>query len=424
MKILIIGSGGRENVLAWKIKQSLKCSKLFVAPGNAGTAAICQNIDLDIYDFKKVKEILIQLSIGMIIIGPEAPLVGGLHDYLISIEELSDIIIVGPKKEAAKLEGSKEFAKKFMLKNNIPTAKYRSFTKENIEEGYDYIENNPSPYVLKADGLASGKGVLIVNDKNEAKRELKEMLLNSKFGEASKMVVIEEFLSGAELSCFIFTDGKNYVTLPFAKDYKKIGENDKGLNTGGMGAVSPVSFVTKKFERKIHDRIIKPSMKGILEGKLEYKGFIFIGLIKVGENPYVIEYNVRMGDPEAEVVIPRIKTDLVDLFLTIKNNSLSNFELEIDKRAVATVMAVSGGYPEKYKKGYRISGLNDKSDSIYFHAGTKIDSDGEVITSGGRVIAVTSYGNNHYEAISKSYVEINKIKFKDINYRKDIGFDL
>jgi len=424
MKILIIGSGGRENVLAWKIKQSSKYAKLFVAPGNAGTAEICQNIDLDIKDFAKIKDILIEFSIEMIIIGPEAPLVGGLHDYLISIEELRHIIIVGPKKEAAKLEGSKKFAKEFMLKNNIPTAKYQSFTKENIEQGYNYIDNNPSPYVLKADGLASGKGVLIIDNKNEAKRELKEMLLNSKFGEASKMVVIEEFLSGTELSCFIFTDGKGYVTLPFAKDYKKIGENDKGLNTGGMGAVSPVPFVSKDFERKIHERIIKPTMKGIIYGNLEYKGFIFIGLIKVGENPYVIEYNVRMGDPEAEVVIPRIKNDLVELFSTIKNNSLGNIELEIDKRSVATIMAVSGGYPENYKKGYKISGLNRRSESIFFHAGTKIDSDGEVITAGGRVIAVSSYGNNHKEAIKKSYKAIDKIKFKNINYRKDIGFDL
>ena len=311
-----------------------------------------------------------------------------------------------------------------MLKNNIPTAKHQSFTKENIEQGYNYIDNNPSPYVLKADGLASGKGVLIIDNKNEAKRELKEMLLNSKFGEASKMVVIEEFLSGTELSCFIFTDGKGYVTLPFAKDYKKIGENDKGLNTGGMGAVSPVPFVSKDFERKIHERIIKPTMKGIIYGNLEYKGFIFIGLIKVGENPYVIEYNVRMGDPEAEVVIPRIKNDLVELFSTIKNNSLGNIELEIDKRSVATIMAVSGGYPENYKKGYKISGLNKENESIFFHAGTKIDSDGEVITAGGRVIAVSSYGNNHNEAIKKSYKAIDKIKFKNINYRKDIGFDL
>jgi len=424
MNILIIGSGGREHALAWKIVQSPNCSELYVAPGNAGTAMLAKNINLNVNDFKKIKEVIHSNLINMIIIGPEDPLVNGLHDYLIAHNELENLLIVGPKKAAAKLEGSKEFAKQFMIKHNIPTAKHEIFTRDSLQQGYDYLESNSPPFVLKADGLAAGKGVLIIKDREEAKDELREMLLYAKFGEASKKVVIEEFLSGIEISCFILTDGNSHITLPMAKDYKKIKEGDKGLNTGGMGAVSPVPFVTKDFEKKINERIIMPTIKGLKGDKLDFQGVLFIGLIKVKENPYVIEYNVRLGDPETEVVIPRIKNDIVELLKATANKTLDKIDLEIDNRSVATIMAVSGGYPDKHKKGVIVNGCNEISESVFFHAGTKLNDKGQVITSGGRVIAVSSYGINHKEAIEKSYLEMKKIDFEGIYYRKDIGFDL
>ena len=424
MNILILGSGGREHTLAWKILQSPRCKKLFISPGNGGTEKIATNLKIDINDFKAVREIIINNKIEMIVIGPEEPLVNGLTDYLKDESMFSDLIIIGPDKYGALLEGSKSYSKEFLKKYNIPTADYFTVDNKNISEGYKFLDKMKKPYVLKANGLAAGKGVLIINDLEEAKIQLKEMIFNSKFGEASRKVVIEEFLSGIELSCFVLTDGKSFKILPMAKDYKRIGEGDTGLNTGGMGAVSPVPFVDNKFLNKIKNKIIFPTLSGLKEEKVVYRGFIFIGLIKVKEEPFVIEYNVRMGDPETEVVFPRIKGDIVEIFEAIYNQKLDKVNFDIDKRHAATIMLVSGGYPETYKKGFEIEISDDIDKSIIFHAGTKISNSGNLVTSGGRVISVTSLADTYNEAIKRSYQTIKKIKFEKMYFRKDIGFDL
>ncbi|MBU2938071.1 phosphoribosylamine--glycine ligase [Lacinutrix sp. C3R15] len=423
MTILILGSGGREHTFAWKISQSPLCKNLFVAPGNSGTAALATNVDIGVTDFQSIKTLVLEKAIDMVVVGPEDPLVQGVHDFFLQDEALKHVAVIGPEKAAAELEGSKEFAKEFLYRHNIPTAAYQSFDATSVEAGYAFLETLKAPYVLKADGLAAGKGVLILNDLDEAKAELKSMLVDAKFGAASTKVVIEEFLDGIELSCFVLTDGKNYKILPTAKDYKRIGEGDTGLNTGGMGAVSPVPFATDAFLSKIEERIVKPTISGLQKDNLPYKGFVFIGLIKVGDDPKVIEYNVRMGDPETEVVLPRLKNDLVEIFQAIANQTLDAIEIEIDERAATTVMLVSGGYPEAYEKGKEITGVHDITDSIAFHAGAKLDGD-KIVTSGGRVMAVTSYGDTYQEAIKKSYQSIDKLYFDKMNYRKDIGFDL
>ncbi len=423
MNILILGSGGREHTFAWKIAKSSRCNKLYVAPGNSGTAEIAENINLKVTDFEAVRAVVLSHQIDIVVVGPEDPLVQGIHDYFLNHEELNGIAVIGPQKAAAELEGSKEFAKEFMMRHNIPTAAYKSFTRDNVVEGYKFLETLSPPYVLKADGLAAGKGVLILHDLDEAKLELKQMLVGAKFGDASTKVVIEEFLDGIELSCFVLTDGNNYKILPTAKDYKRIGEGDTGLNTGGMGAVSPVPFATPAFLNKIEERIVKPTVFGLQKDNLPYQGFIFIGIIKVGDDPKVIEYNVRMGDPETEVVLPRVKTDMVEIFEAISNKSLDKINIEIDDRAATTVMLVSGGYPEAYERGKEITGLENIKDSIPFHAGA-VKSNGEIITTGGRVMAITSYGNTYQEAIERCYKNISKLKFEKMCYRKDIGFDL
>ena len=423
MNILIIGSGGREHTLAWKINQSSKLEKLFVAPGNAGTAGIAQNIAIDVNDFEAIKRIVLKEGINMVVVGPEDPLVNGIHDFFLHDPALMNVSVIGPAKKAATLEGSKEFAKQFMIRHNIPTASYKSFTPYEIEEGIHFLNTIKPPYVLKADGLAAGKGVLILDSLDEAKKELQDMLLNAKFGDASSVVVIEEFLSGIELSCFVLTDGKDYKVLPMAKDYKRIGEGDTGLNTGGMGAISPVPFVTEEFLDKVHKRIIKPTIEGLRKDQLPYKGFIFIGLIKVGDDPFVIEYNVRLGDPETEVVIPRIKNDLIELFDAVSNGKLNSIELEIDERTATTVMIVSGGYPQAYKKGIEIEGIQNVEGSIVYHAGTQL-KEGKILTNGGRVLAITSFGRDFREGLNKSYQSIKNIKFNNMYYRKDLGFDL
>lgn len=423
MNILILGSGGREHTFAWKIAKSSRCNKLYVAPGNSGTAEIAENINLKVTDFEAVRAVALSHQIDIVVVGPEDPLVQGIHDYFLNHEELNGIAVIGPQKAAAELEGSKEFAKEFMMRHNIPTAAYKSFTRDNVVEGYKFLETLSPPYVLKADGLAAGKGVLILHDLDEAKLELKQMLVGAKFGDASTKVVIEEFLDGIELSCFVLTDGNNYKILPTAKDYKRIGEGDTGLNTGGMGAVSPVPFATPAFLNKIEERIVKPTVFGLQKDNLPYQGFIFIGIIKVGDDPKVIEYNVRMGDPETEVVLPRVKTDMVEIFEAISNKSLDKINIEIDDRAATTVMLVSGGYPEAYERGKEITGLENIKDSIPFHAGA-VKSNGEIITTGGRVMAITSYGNTYQEAIERCYKNISKLKFERMCYRKDIGFDL
>ena len=423
MNILLLGSGGREHALAWKMLQSNHCSKLYVAPGNAGTAAIATNLAVNPNDFTSVKQHVLDLNINLVVVGPEDPLVNGVYDFFKNEEQLAHIPVIGPSKVGAQLEGSKEFAKEFLVKNNIPTARYQSFTKDTVEAGCEFLTTLSAPYVLKADGLAAGKGVLILSDLAEAQQELRNMLVDAKFGDASSKVVIEEFLDGIELSCFVLTDGKSYKILPTAKDYKRIGEGDTGLNTGGMGAVSPVPFATPEFLNKIEERIVKPTIQGLQNDAIEYKGFVFIGLIKVGDDPYVIEYNVRMGDPETEVVMPRLKSDLVEIFKAIGSQTLDQITLEIDDRAATTIMVVSGGYPEDYAKGKVISGLDKITDSIPFHAGTTL-KEGEIVTSGGRVIAVTSYGDTYKEAIAKSYESIKNIEFEGMYYRKDIGFDL
>ncbi len=423
MNILILGSGGREHTFAWKIAQSPKCKQLFVAPGNSGTAEVATNVNIGVNDFEAIKELVLKEAISMVVVGPEDPLVNGIHDYFLNDEAIKHVAVIGPKKIAAELEGSKEFAKEFMYRHNIPTAAYESFTKETVEKGYAFLETLNAPYVLKADGLAAGKGVVILNDLEEAKAELTRMLVDAKFGKASTKVVIEEFLDGIELSCFVLTDGENYKILPTAKDYKRIGEGDTGLNTGGMGAISPVPFATDEFLNKIEDRIVKPTIDGFKKDNLPYVGFVFIGLIKVGDDPKVIEYNVRMGDPETEVVLPRLKNDLVEILETMSNGTLDTINIDIDERAATTVMLVSGGYPEAYEKGKEITGVEQIQDSIPFHAGA-ILNDGKIVTSGGRVMAITSYGDTYQEAIKKSYQNIEKLHFDKMNYRKDIGFDL
>jgi len=423
MNILILGSGGRECTLAWKLAQSSKCGDLFIAPGNAGTVNFGTNLELNPNDFKQVKEAVLNHDIQMVIVGPEDPLVLGIHDFFLEDHDLKNIPVIGPQKYAAQLEGSKEFAKEFMYRHDIPTAQYKSFTVENLEEGYEFLDTLQAPYVLKADGLAAGKGVLILNDLQEAKQELEEMLGQQKFGAASSKVVIEEFLDGIEMSSFVLTDSENYVILPNAKDYKRIGEGDKGLNTGGMGAISPVPFADAEFLSKVEKRVIIPTIEGLKKDNIAYVGFIFIGLIRVNNEPYVIEYNVRMGDPETEVVIPRIKSDLVELFKATAEKKLNNFNLDIDQRSATTVMMVSGGYPEAYDKGMQITGLEKVEDSIVFQAGTKLSGD-KILTSGGRVLAVTSYGVDFKQALKQSYKNIEKIHFEKMNYRTDIGFDL
>ena len=423
MNILILGSGGREHTLAWKISQSKKLTHLFIAPGNAGTAQLGTNIDIDIIDFKAVKETLLQQNITMLIVGPEVPLVNGIHDFIASDEELQHIAVIGPKKEGAQLEGSKKFAKEFLFRHNIPTAAYQSFTSETLEQGFQFLESLQPPYVLKADGLAAGKGVVILNDFTEAKAELEEMLTQQKFGQASSQVVIEEFLDGIEMSCFVLTDGKNYSMLPNAKDYKRIGEGDTGLNTGGMGAISPVPFADNEFLKKVDEKVIKPTMNGLLKDNLDYQGFVFIGLIKVGDEPYVIEYNVRLGDPETEVIIPRLKTDLLTVFEAYANQKLDTVTIEFDDRTATTVMLVSGGYPEGYEKEKEILGIEKVKESFIFHAGTKKSRE-KTVTNGGRVLAVTSFGSTIQEALQQSYKSIENIQFDKMNYRTDIGFDL
>lgn len=423
MNILILGSGGREHTLAWKLSQSPQLKKLCVAPGNAGTASIAQNIPIGVNDFEAIKKTVLSEDIALVVVGPEDPLVRGVHDFFLNDRELRDIPVIGPQQEAAQLEGSKEFAKQFMMRHAIPTAAYQSFTAADLEEAYGFLESLHPPYVLKADGLAAGKGVVILKDLNEAKAELRSMLVDAKFGEASATVVIEEFLDGIELSVFVLTDGNGYKVLPTAKDYKRIGEGDTGLNTGGMGAISPVPFADKTFMDKIHERIVKPTVEGLKKDELPYKGFIFIGLIKVGDDPKVIEYNVRMGDPETEVVIPRIKNDFLEVLQAVAQGTLDEVVLELDSRSATTVMLVSGGYPEAYEKGKEITGFQDITDSLVFHAGTKLNED-EVVTNGGRVMAITSLDEDFRQALQKSYQNIKKIRFDAMNYRKDIGFDL
>ena len=423
MNILIIGGGGREHTIAWKLAQSPNSGKLFVAPGNAGTHEIATNLALGVTDFEGIKQAVLDNSVGMVIVGPEDPLVNGIHDFFLADAQLQGITVVGPQQAAATLEGSKEFAKEFMKAHNIPTAQYDSFTAETVEAGCRFLETMKSPYVLKADGLAAGKGVLIIEDLAEAQDELRQMLVGKKFGSASQKVVIEEFLDGIELSCFVLTDGKNYLTLPMAKDYKRIGEGDTGLNTGGMGAISPVSFASAEFIKKIEDRVIKPTMDGFQKSNLPFQGFVFIGLIKVGDDPFVIEYNVRMGDPETEVVFSRIQNDWVELFQAVGTQTLDQHQLQIDPRTATTIMAVSGGYPEAYEKGKTITGIESAEDSVVFHAGTQMES-GVVKTSGGRVLAVTSFGADYKEALYKSYETLEKIDFDGMYYRKDLGFDL
>lgn len=423
MNILILGSGGREHTFAHKLSQSKRCDKLFVAPGNAGTSSIATNVAIKVTDFEAVKKCVVENEIEMVIVGPEDPLVQGIADYFAETAVLKNVMLIGPSKRGALLEGSKQRAKEFMMQHNIPTAAYQSFTEESLGAGKSFLETLNPPYVLKADGLAAGKGVLILNDLNEAKTELENMLAHSKFGEASAKVVIEEFLDGIELSVFVLTDGKNYKILPTAKDYKRIGEGDTGLNTGGMGAISPVPFANEVLMKKIEDRIVKPTVNGLAKENIDYKGFVFIGLIKVNNEPYVIEYNVRMGDPETEVVLPRIKNDLVDLFEATYYQKLNTVAIEIDKRTAATVMLVSGGYPEDYEKGKEITGLEYVADSIVYHAGTKLEN-GKILTNGGRVLAVTSLDDDFKKALKKSYQNIEKLSFDRMQYRGDIGFDL
>jgi len=422
MNVLILGSGGREHTFAWKIAKSSSCNKLFIAPGNAGTAEVGTNIDINVNDFDKIKEFVMIESIDIVVVGPEDPLVNGIYDFFKADDQLENVSLIGPSKEGAKLEGSKEFAKEFMIRHEIPTAKYQAFTKDNLEEGYTFLESLTAPYVLKADGLAAGKGVLILNDLQKAKDELKAMVADAKFGTASSTVVIEEFLEGIELSVFVLTDGNSYKILPSAKDYKRIGEGDTGLNTGGMGAISPVPFADRFYIEKVEREIIIPTIEGLKKDNITYKGFIFLGLINVKGQPKVIEYNVRMGDPETEVVIPRIKSDLLNLFKGIDDGTFSEKDLDITEEVATTVMLVSGGYPEAYEKDKRISGIESVEDSIVFHAGTK--NDGSVKTNGGRVIALTSFGEDIENALTKSFESAEKISFEGKYYRKDIGFDL
>jgi phosphoribosylamine--glycine ligase len=423
MRILLLGSGGREHALAWKISQSSMLDELFIAPGNAGTRNHGKNLSFSPSDFEAVKKHVLEYSIDLVVVGPEEPLVLGIYDFFLKDSELRKIPVIGPSKQGAQLEGSKDFAKQFMSRHNIPTAKYATFTQESLNEGLKFLDNMKGPYVLKADGLAAGKGVLIIKELEEAKSELASMLNHSKFGDASKKVVIEQFLTGIELSVFVLTDGESFKLLPEAKDYKRIGEGDTGLNTGGMGAISPVPFADAAFMDKVHNRIIVPTIKGLKQEMIPYKGFIFFGLINVKGDPYVIEYNCRMGDPETEVVIPRLKSDILDLFEGVATNTLSERDIEFYDKSAATVMMVSGGYPEAYEKGKNIYGLNAIVESLVFHAGTSSDGP-SVLTDGGRVLAITSYGRNLDAALEKTYDSISKISFEGAYYRKDLGFDV
>ena len=424
MNILIIGSGAREHAFCWKLNESDSVQKIYVAPGNAGTLKVAENLDIDILNFNELKNTIIEHSVDLVIVGPEIPLIEGIVDFINNEPELNTVLVVGPSKAGAMLEGSKDFSKEFMFKHNIPTAKYKSFNQTTLDKGLDYLDSVSAPYVLKADGPAAGKGVLIIDDLNEAKQELTNMLKNNKFGASGHNVVIEEFLEGIELSCFVLTDGNSYKILPYAKDYKRIGEGDKGLNTGGMGAVSPVPFADKEFLEKVESRVIIPTVNGLKSDNLPYKGFVFIGLIMVEKEPYVIEYNVRMGDPETQVVLPRIKSDFLDLMIGTANESLSSCEMEILDDTYSNVVMVAGGYPEAYEKGNVITGIPENSEeTIIFHAGTKVMNK-DTITCGGRVLSIVSKGTDYKQAVSKSYEIATKINYKNKNYRKDIGFDL
>ncbi|WP_299062382.1 phosphoribosylamine--glycine ligase [uncultured Polaribacter sp.] len=423
MNILILGSGGREHAFALKLSESKKINQLFVAPGNAGTDKIATNLNIGVSDFEAIKTAVLENNVEMVVVGPEVPLVEGVHDFFLADKDLKNIPVIGPKKDGALLEGSKDFSKQFMQKHGVPTAKYQSFTKDNLEEGFAFLETLAPPFVLKADGLAAGKGVLILNSLEEAKSELENMVSNQKFGEASTTVVIEEFLKGIELSVFVLTDGKSYKILPSAKDYKRIGEGDVGLNTGGMGAISPVPFADEGFLNKVEELVVKPTIDGLQKDGIDYRGFIFIGLMNDNGNPSVVEYNVRMGDPETEVVLPRIESDLLDLFEGVAHQNLKEKSFSVTSKTATTVMLVSGGYPEAYEKNKEITGFENIEDSIVFHAGTTI-KEGKVVTNGGRVMAVTSFGDTIEQALEKSYISIDKIHFDKMNFRKDIGFDL